>query len=769
MSVHTSESMMSSDDDKMLQRTNSSDAFRSNHDDSFCYRLQAEILKASPYSGIGECVPNPGGSHHPHLEDVLGRTCLHYAAQTKELHRAFGNEEAVGDFWAELLEHFGDKLTACDNEGRTALSWAAEAGNSSAISNLLGSFKQPDHTHLFYDDKDKKGNTPLFYLLQFRKDQPRRDGKRPTNDYDVSAIAEKENWLVGRLIWEIEWHSWSGFVSEHLEESFLSQGPLPPHYFGKEVLNKRFNGQTLLSRAVEFKDYSFVHVLSLVDGIDVTKVDVDENGVKGKSPLLHAIDNGDKDMVKLLKWNALRGPEKDLSTLLDSFIDKSKNESKESVERLESLLDLQALREVGDLEEEGVVTEDIEIGRQEEEDPTRAYLVKVLRCSWKLKALPMVQFLLENGASPRPLQLTKKAWFEFIDSNPHLEDKSRLRKFLQLTEVVREGNTLHILRTPETIPETIREHVRGDKRSQMSVKACQEVEFARSRNQYGFHEVKLHDDEVVCKMLIRFPNETDIFTKQGRSLEEMEDPKCTTRWIQWTTSRNGFVCYESTLSSGQIPGSSYAFVKDLISDIEDGWMQIFNTAEDRLNTNTTDYQRRDQSRELVRYFATERKFFAILRQALRQHLGSTLRLIKESHSKTQELLEKEDIEDPNEVTAALENARRLLNEHLERQIQDIRDSVQVELAEISVGETIFMRRIGLVTSLFGMNVNALQNNPDWKWYLLFCAGLLMFTYALWVVSDPESQATGIECGRNFMWTPSTEKSAMGSLITPNFS
>ena len=119
------------------------------------------------------------------------------------------------------------------------------------------------------------------------------------------------------------------------------------------------------------------------------------------------------------------------------------------------------------------------------------------------------------------------------------------------------------------------------------MKACQEVEFARSRNQYGFHEVKLHDDEVVCKMLIRFPNETDIFTKQGRSLEEMEDPKCTTRWIQWTTSRNGFVCYESTLSSGQIPGSSYAFVKDLISDIEDGWMQIFNTAEDRLNTNVS--------------------------------------------------------------------------------------------------------------------------------------------------------------------------------------
>ncbi|GKZ59817.1 hypothetical protein AnigIFM49718_006136 [Aspergillus niger] len=34
-----------------------------------------------------------------------------------------------------------------------------------------------------------------------------------------------------------------------------------------------------------------------------------------------------------------------------------------------------------------------------------------------------------------------------------------------------------------------------------------------------------------------------------------------------------------------------------------------------------------------------------------------------------------------------------------------------------------------------MNVNALQSNPDWRWYIVFGAASLLLTYALWKVSD----------------------------------
>jgi len=32
-----------------------------------------------------------------------------------------------------------------------------------------------------------------------------------------------------------------------------------------------------------------------------------------------------------------------------------------------------------------------------------------------------------------------------------------------------------------------------------------------------------------------------------------------------------------------------------------------------------------------------------------------------------------------------------------------------------------------------MNVNALENNPDWKWYLLFTSALLGVTILVWLL------------------------------------
>ena len=36
-------------------------------------------------------------------------------------------------------------------------------------------------------------------------------------------------------------------------------------------------------------------------------------------------------------------------------------------------------------------------------------------------------------------------------------------------------------------------------------------------------------------------------------------------------------------------------------------------------------------------------------------------------------------------------------------------------------------------SLFGMNVDILESNPDWRWYLLFGGGSLMLTVIVWLV------------------------------------
>ena len=38
-----------------------------------------------------------------------------------------------------------------------------------------------------------------------------------------------------------------------------------------------------------------------------------------------------------------------------------------------------------------------------------------------------------------------------------------------------------------------------------------------------------------------------------------------------------------------------------------------------------------------------------------------------------------------------------------------------------------------VKSLFGMNVNLLADNPDWKWYLVVGAASLLLTLAMWMI------------------------------------
>ena len=39
----------------------------------------------------------------------------------------------------------------------------------------------------------------------------------------------------------------------------------------------------------------------------------------------------------------------------------------------------------------------------------------------------------------------------------------------------------------------------------------------------------------------------------------------------------------------------------------------------------------------------------------------------------------------------------------------------------------------LMQSLFGMNVDILEKNPDWRWYLLFSGGCLTLTVLVWLL------------------------------------
>ncbi|RAR13372.1 ankyrin repeat-containing protein [Stemphylium lycopersici] len=79
-------------------------------------------------------------------------------------------------------------------------------------------------------------------------------------------------------------------------------------------------------------------------------------------------------------------------------------------------------------------------------------------------------------------------------------------------------------------------------------------------------------------------------------------------------------------------------------------------------------------------------------------------------------------------------------ERLDGLDQAVRDMLQLEFAWVSINEThhstsiaTSMKRLSWVTSLFGMNVNLLKNNPDWRWALLVAGVCLVSTMCAWLL------------------------------------
>ncbi|KAF4769907.1 hypothetical protein HAV15_012068 [Penicillium sp. str.  len=76
--------------------------------------------------------------------------------------------------------------------------------------------------------------------------------------------------------------------------------------------------------------------------------------------------------------------------------------------------------------------------------------------------------------------------------------------------------------------------------------------------------------------------------------------------------------------------------------------------------------------------------------------------------------------------------------------QAVRELLQIELAWVSKNEAASIKRLSWITfaflplifasSLFGMNVNVLEDYPDWRWYILLGALSILLTGVSWIVS-----------------------------------
>ncbi|KAK4113096.1 hypothetical protein N656DRAFT_778619 [Canariomyces notabilis] len=51
------------------------------------------------------------------------------------------------------------------------------------------------------------------------------------------------------------------------------------------------------------------------------------------------------------------------------------------------------------------------------------------------------------------------------------------------------------------------------------------------------------------------------------------------------------------------------------------------------------------------------------------------------------------------------------------------------------------------SSLFGMNIDLLKDNPDWRWYVLFGGTFLMITFVGWLIFRINPVCARLEDGR----------------------
>ncbi|KAJ6093154.1 ankyrin [Penicillium sp. IBT 16267x] len=582
---------------------------------------------------------------------------MHYVAQYR---RPVGTDPKKGldqdeIDWKELLLYFSDEMEAADKDGRTALSFAAEAGNYVAIKMLLdpesGYDPNPD-VQRFYNDIDKQRRTPLLYLLRFRHEEF-SGGQRPV---DKSKPGSK---LIRALI-----------RKESYDDVTLTRRK--PDFFELKILNQSDDeGYTLLSRAFKLGDWLFVQVLLYISNIEVSDSIMKWQPGNVETPILIRAIEEDPDLVV---WLLCLKFEDTLDCLVKGLILSDFGSFKEVVKHLPGL------------------------GWQRGQ-------------GWVLHALKhektsAVRDLINGGAQPDSIKL-RTDWF----------------------------------------------HQYAEKWMDPSA--------GSSKNLYEIHSVVSDEErgEVKCNISLKFPDATLFFDAKFLERDKIRNFRSRNLLhIAWVRSKKGWVSYESILSSGRMPETDEGFISDLVSDLQYEWDLIFDTQEERFNSYTT-AENTDNTR-LIKYLTAERRFVDRLRQALHQHIKSIFALIEQNYEIVRlfateprdrfgEMQYREYSDrkiSPSSLKTIIQNTEKSLQERLEKQAQDLRDTVQMELAEISVNQTIFLRRIGLITfiylplmftaSLFGMNVNLLQNDPDWRWYLLFGVGILLFTYGLWVVSDP---------------------------------
>ncbi|GLA35033.1 hypothetical protein AnigIFM63309_009921 [Aspergillus niger] len=655
------------------------------------------------------------------VKDKDGRTPISYAAE-------IGNWMGV-----DKLLKAGAAPWNCDINGRSPLSWAAQKGRTEVFS-LLAWEVCP------LDDKDSKGWTPAHYFLQWLRTRPVKRYLARPEDYSIlELIRDGRHSAVVR----------SPERQRPLENS-SAWTQMQPGYTSAAVLNEcDAFGYTLLSRAVQLNRYLCVKLLLTVKDIIIHVVDRD-----GKTPLWRAIEARNRDIAELL-WNdddvTLRllvtyahEPSDHLGWLITNGYSmiRGHGQNQETAIRimfdipniavmehhLKQALDTEVARKLKAADSPAETIEalpnDVRLSCLTQTDKRGSTPLALAR---KRRLLPIVQLFLRYRAEVY-LFKDKADWFSLLQDNQDKPDFRYPEEAYQNVslELVQKKSNIHLFDfydakdvTPKGLLaercDTL-QHLWLHNSKQNWI-ASLNYGLYHEDESYAYSSVHLDTElsEVTCVFSAEFPDTKEGFFKRHTPFqtEDITSYRC---WcVSWTKPQypnaEGYelpAYYSSTLSRGQMPEGDDKFLQHYIFELFQEWSRIC----DEIETHVIGHCHGDEINAtiLITDLSDDSRYLAAIQKALQDQVKEIQNVIDEYRR-----VDERHLSCLGNSEKDLKSFKSIINDRLDKQHERVRDLRQM--------------------SLFGMNVNALQSNPDWRWYIVFGAASLLLTYALWKVSD----------------------------------
>ncbi|KAJ3536429.1 hypothetical protein NM208_g6716 [Fusarium decemcellulare] len=204
------------------------------------------------------------------------------------------------------------------------------------------------------------------------------------------------------------------------------------------------------------------------------------------------------------------------------------------------------------------------------------------------------------------------------------------------------------------------------------------------------------------------------------------------------TMKNHF----STLPDAWIPDDGIDFFQQLIVHLTKGWSNLCNQTEGHLSQRRiSQLYKKGQEPDMILHLAEDAQTLGFLRECLQGQVRTAREFVVDYSRRYGASNERKAFEEINRLAD--------VGNHIKNLEQTVRDLLQLEFAWASINEAhrstslaTSMKRLSWITfiflpamfasSLFGMNANVLENNPDWRWYLLFLGSLLLVTIVGWL-------------------------------------